>query len=152
MRIQTHKKFKAGAIWILLAALAATAGCGVKAPPVVPNQPTMPKVDNLSGVREDSTILLSWTHPTGHPAVAGYAVLQLKIDIFENKCPTCTRDFQEIETVMVPTGNQSGPVSLNSLQPLESGYNYTFIVQPFQASGARGPDSNPVVVETGGPS
>jgi hypothetical protein len=142
---------KTSVVLILLAAISITVGCGVKAPPVVPNQPAWPRINDLSGVREDSTILLSWTHPAGHPAVTGYVVLQAKVDISQDACPGCPQDFQEIATVNVPPGSQKGPVTLNSLQSLENGFKYTFVVKPFQASDARGPGSNPVVVEIEGP-
>lgn len=109
----------------------------------------MPQIDDLSGTRKDLMITLTWTHPVGYPAVAGYAVMQLKIDISEPQCPQCPQQFEQIGTLLVPATQTSGPVRLEFTHPLQSGFNYTFKVRPMQASGARGPDSNFVVVETG---
>ena len=133
----------------LLAALAVSQGCGVKAPPVAPEQPPMPRIENLSGVVEASTMTLTWTHSAGHPAVAGYLVWQLKVDRDPNPCPDCGAQFEQIGSVPVPAVGRSGAEPLSFVHPLQNGFHYTFKVQPFQASGARGPDSNPVVLQTG---
>jgi hypothetical protein len=136
----------------LLATWVVSQGCGVKTPPVAPGQPPMPRIDNLSGVVESAAMILTWTHPAGHPQVSGYIVLQLRVDTDESPCPDCSPQFEQIGSVALSPGRPSEPQGLRYVQPLQSGFHYTFKVQPFQASGARGPDSNPVAAQTGDPS
>jgi predicted small lipoprotein YifL len=149
MNLQVDWMRKTGLAVFLLAALFMTAGCGVKAPPIPPERPAMPRIDDLSGTRRDFTAVLTWTHPAGYPAVTGYAVMQLKNDIGEPPCPQCPQQFEQAASVPVPAAKTGGPVRLESVQPLQSGFNYTFKVRPLQASGALGPDSNLVAMETG---
>jgi hypothetical protein len=135
--------------WLLLLAtgLLLWGGCGVKAPPVAPEQPPLPLVTDLKAAFSDGRVLLGWNHPGGDAPAVGYQVLKSQRSLAQPECPGCPVAFQKIGTENMPRTLRAKRHALEFELAAPPGYRYQFKVIPVQSSGARGPDSNVVKLE-----
>jgi hypothetical protein len=135
--------------YLLLAAAGALlwGGCGVKAPPVAPKQPPLPLVTDLNAAYSKGRVLLGWHHPGGDTPAVGYQVQKSQRSLSQPQCPGCPIMFQTIgtEKLQRTLGAQRHALEFEAVAP--PGYRYHFKVVPVQSSGARGPDSNVVIIE-----
>ena len=122
-------------------------GCGIKAPPVAPEQPPMPTITDLTAVYSSGRVLLGWHHPGGESPAVGYRVLKAKRSLSESECPECPMIFERAGTEKLMSTLRTRRHKLKFETAAQAGYLYHFKVVPFESSGAQGPDSNLVEIE-----
>jgi hypothetical protein len=122
-------------------------GCGRKAPPAAPKEPSMPAVTDLSAVHDNRRIYLKWHHPGMLSPTVGYVVLQAQRALSEPDCPECPLVFERVGTQNLQRTLREQRHALSFNVPVTKGAVYHYKVVPFQSSGAQGPDSNLVKVE-----
>lgn len=122
-------------------------GCGRKAPPVAPKQPSMPAVTDLTAVYDKRRIYLKWHHPGTMSPTVGYVVLQSQRALSQPDCPECPLVFERVGTQNLQPTLREQRHALAFDVPVAKGAVYHYKVVPFQTSGAQGPDSNLVQVE-----
>jgi hypothetical protein len=122
-------------------------GCGVKAPPVAPKQPPLPKISDLTAVRSNGRVLLEWHHPGGESPAVGYHVLKSQRSLSQPECPDCPMIFERIGTENLQRTLRTQRHELGFEIAAPPGFVYHYKVVPMQPSGARGPDSNVVKLE-----
>jgi hypothetical protein len=122
-------------------------GCGVKAPPVAPKQPPMPKISDLTAAYGNGLVLLEWHHPGGESPAVGYHVLKSQRSLSEPECPNCPLIFEKVgtENLMSTLRTRRHALDFEIAAPPEFVYHYKVV--PIQSSGAQGPDSNVVKLE-----
>mgnify|MGYP006298793843 CR=1 FL=1 len=141
------KSLQALALYSFLAMLmVGAAGCGKKGPPVAPQPPQFPAVENLRVARENSALILSWSlaeeGKQGDTATAGFFVYRAKTPISAD-CPECPHRYEKIGRV----ARQEGRISPGTWQfrdRAEPGYVYRYQVRCYNRSGAEGQPSGPV--------
>ena len=132
--------------WVLLPTIMLFYGCGKKAPPVAPRHLPMVGVSDLKGGLSQSTVRLVWRHNPDNSRVAGYVVLRAQSSLAQPECPGCPMVFQKVETIALSRSMRKKEHALEFYQDVAQGFRYTYNVRPYQSSGARGPDSNFVVI------
>ena len=137
---------RVGWIWLGLAFLLVSNGCGRKAPPIVPQQRPLIAVKDLKGVLEQGIVQLTWRHNPENRGAVDYVVLRAQSDLSKPPCPGCPLIFQKEGTVRVGRLLRGQQHTLSYSVKVMAGFRYTFDVRPVQSSGAQGPDSNLVVI------
>jgi hypothetical protein len=122
-------------------------GCGVKAPPVAPEQPPLPTITDLKAAYGNGRVLLGWHHPGGESPAVGYHVLKSQRSVSQPECPGCPMIFQRIGTEKLQRTLRTQRHALEFEAVAQAGYLYHFKVVPIVSSGAQGPDSNVVEIE-----
>ena len=141
------KSLQTLAVYPLLAMLMiGTAACGKKGPPVAPQPPQIPVVENLGVARDDSVLILSWSlaeeGKQGDAAAAGFFVYRAKTPIAAD-CPECPHRYEKIGRVARHEGRVSTETWQFRDRP-EPGYVYRYQVRCYNRSGARGEAGNTV--------
>lgn len=131
----------------LVAAVLVWGGCGVKAPPVAPEQPPMPSVMDLKAAYSNGRVLLGWHHPGGESPAVGYHVLKSQRSVSQPGCPGCPIIFQRIGTEKLQRTLRTKHHALEFEAVAQAGYLYHFKVVPIESSGAQGPASNVVKID-----
>lgn len=124
-------------------------GCGIKGPPVPPQQPAVPAVMNLAYQVDDQTVRLTWSLPGPLAAKqakkAAFAVYRSRSALAEPTCEGCPLVFEKVATVAyVHTDTNRYTTSA----PLDHGYRYVFKVR-LETDGVAGLDSNLVQFDYG---
>ena len=122
-------------------------GCGVKAPPVAPEQPPLPSITDLEAAYGNGRVLLGWHHPGGESPAVGYHVLESQRSVSQPECPGCPMIFKRIGTEKLQRTLRTQRHALEFEAAAQAGYLYHFKVVPIESSGAQGPDSNVVEIE-----
>jgi hypothetical protein len=119
-------------------------GCGRKLLPIQPGVFPPPAVTDLSYEIRGGEIILFWALPDFRPekesAAAGFRILRARQTIAEAECQACPSPFQTVGDV-VASGRR-----LKFRDRLESGFRYSYKLQPYTADGVIGKDSNIVAV------
>ena len=125
--------------WLLAGLLlAASAGCGVKAPPVPPNVKP-PVVSAFTHTLADGTLSLSWSLSGDSPTPQSYTVYRSRTPLADKPCPGCPLVFERVRTI--PADNRAGGTVV---LPLAAGYRYGFKMTATTADGLEGPDSGTI--------
>lgn len=122
------------------------AGCGVKAPPVAPQEKTLSAVGDLSAILAGDAIVLQWSDPKGRRDIAGYDIYARRTDVNQAPCLNCPEHFEKWGVLSLKGQNDSGPSREYRLTPAP-GFRYHFKVSPFLVTGAQGPGSNVTVID-----
>jgi hypothetical protein len=130
-----------------LAGVLVWGGCGVKAPPVAPEQPPLPSITDLTAAHSNGRVLLGWHQPGSQSPAVGYHVLKSQRSVSQPECPGCPMVFQRIGTETLQRTLRTQRHALEFEAAAQAGYIYHFKVVPIESSGAQGPDSNVVKIE-----
>lgn len=128
--------------------LAASSGCGVKAPPVPPNRPPLPEVTELGGTLEGNEAMLAWRATGGGgDGIRSFDVFRAQSRADQASCAGCPLIFQKVGRVELTRDADRYVFS----EPVAAGFIYTYKVQPVGPGGAPGPESNRVVIDRSSP-
>ena len=145
-----HQKRFSGAIgivlWAMVWAFLMLDGCGIKAPPTVPDRSALMAVNDLQGSLSNGTVKLTWSHQPANAGAVGYIVLRAQSALSKPDCPECPQVFQKVDTVPVNRAQRKQRMDMVYLHDVVVGFRYTFNVRPYQSSGSQGPDSNLIVI------
>lgn len=136
-------------ILVLLMILSLLCGCGMKAPPVVPRQPAMQAVTDLSVARQEGMLVLSWHHQLPPSGVTGYVIYRAPSLDPDSDCNRCPLLFERIGQVALDPNERLKRHLLSYRSPMGAAAGPAiYKVVPVQSSGAQGPDSNLVEIDT----
>ena len=121
-------------------------GCGVKAPPVAPQEKALSAVGDLSATLAGDVIVLQWSDPEGSRDIAGYDIFAARTDLNQAPCLSCPERFEKLDVLSLKGQNDTGPQRQYRLSPVP-GIRYQFKVRPFLVTGARGLASNVAVID-----
>ena len=113
-------------------------GCGLKAPPVPPEE-IPPVVKKLVHTISNGTLTLAWNLADDSPVPQYYTLYQSKVPVSDETCEGCPLVFERLLNVPA-TMQRNGAHTLT----LEKGFRYGFKVTATIESGRVGPDSNTV--------
>lgn len=124
--------------------LSALWSCGIKGPPVPPQQAPVPAVVDLIYQLTDRSVALSWrlSMPLDGKSAsqAAFVIYRSRTALDEPACETCPLVFEKAGMLpYVDTENDRFAFNV----PIDSGYRYVFKVH-LKLDGIDGPDSNPV--------
>ncbi len=131
------KRFKTVWIGFIALLLLAWSACGIKAPPVAPDEKA-PLIKELTHALHDSTLILTWQNTNGAPADI-YTLYQSKTPLAEAPCEGCPLIFKRLDPI--PATSQE--IERHSLA-IEPGFRYGFKVTATTRSGREGPASNTI--------
>ncbi len=129
--------------------------CGLKGPPLPPEEVVPERVTDLKVTLTDGGVGLTWTIPTVNSDgtaltdLVGFKVLRKDVPDKDVDCPPCTGKFEEIAdfTLSVPgKAVVSGGAVLFSDMSLSPSITYTYVVVAYNSTGAFSKTSNPVDV------
>ena len=134
-----RKNLTALAVGFLLGSLClVSAGCGIKAPPVAPdNRP--PVIATLTHTLENGTLSLAWTLSAGSAPAQSCTFYRSRVSLADKPCEGCPLVFEQILTI--PAEGRDSGVEKISVDP---GYRYGFKMKATDANGLTGPDSRTV--------
>ena len=124
-------------------------GCGIKGPPVPPQQLPVPTVLDLAYQVDAQTVTLSWSL-SGPLAIkqakqATFGIYRSRNTLAEPPCEGCPRVYEKVATIpYVHTDTNLFTTSL----PLDPGYRYGFKVR-VETDGGIGTDSKVVQFDYG---
>lgn len=133
-------------VTLLVMGLTLWGGCGIKAPPKAPRQPSMVAVSDLSARYQDGTVVLTWHHLPANAAVTGYMIYQSPHRANASDCQGCPLLFEKATSVFLDPAASTTHHKLTWSQTVNVGVGRTYKVIPVQSSGSQGPDSNLVQV------
>ena len=116
----------------------ASAGCGVKAPPVAPDAKP-PVIATFAHTLENGALVLSWSLAAGGPTPQSYTFYRSQASLADKPCEVCPLVFKRLMTI--PADGREGGVEAVSVEP---GYRYGFKMTATDANGLEGPDSRTV--------
>ncbi len=116
----------------------ASAGCGVKAPPVAPNTKP-PVIATFTHTLQDDMLTLSWTLAGGGPTPQSYTLYRSRVSLADKPCAGCPLVFKRLMTI--PADGRNNLVETVSV---EKGYRYGFKMTATDTNGLEGPDSRTV--------
>jgi len=127
-------------------------GCGIKQPPVVPQQGPLPAVNDLRLTRGPQGIWLTWSMPETPPVdpfnLAGFIIHRSKTEAGGMVCQDCPILFERLTRVPMETRNDptTGALVFVFEDRPAAGFNYIYKVTLLDKEGREGPDSNRVEV------
>jgi hypothetical protein len=113
-------------------------GCGLKAPPVPPEEKP-PVIKELVHTINNGTLTLAWDLADDSPPPQAYTLYQSKVPVSDETCEGCPLVFERLLNIPA-TMQRNGAQTLT----LEKGFRYGFKVTATIESGRVGPDSNTV--------
>jgi hypothetical protein len=119
-------------------------GCGVKAFPKVPREPSLPEIKELKAEHAGDILELSWRisfSEKDHKEPEGFAVYRFRADAKADICENCPIPFERVARIPFSPDNGKKPVYYEKLLP---GYRYLFKVTACGKDGSTGPDSETV--------
>ncbi len=145
--MNTHGFFIALSGVICAGLLLLSAGCGKKAPPIVPREKPLTAVADLKAELDQGHVTLTWTHSPENRSAVSYVVLRAQRELSQPECSDCPMVYQKAGAIKLSKSLRKEKHGLDFSQDLAVGFRYTFSVRPIHSSGAQGPDSNRVVIE-----
>lgn len=145
-RIQRYAAARILLAGTLAVAVIVTAGCGKKDMPVAPNRQVPPPVVNLDGNIDGGRMVLDWTLPPltdEDAALDDVRVYRSKIPLADGDCKNCPLRFEQIATIPPAEGTVQ---TMRYIDPMESGFRYTYKVNLTFENGALSPPSNVISV------
>lgn len=124
-------------------------GCGKKAPPVPPQQKSVPAVSDLKHSIDSDMLTLTWTIPKGKEKEKtvpdGFIVYRYKRPISDSPCKNCPKLFQKVSDIPAYITNDASAYETKNIEhseKIEKGFVYTYKVVLYTKSGAQSQDSN----------
>ncbi len=131
------------------------ASCGLKAPPLPPEEVAPDRVTDLKVRPTDGGVALTWTMPTVNTDgtnltdLTGFKVLRKDVPNKDIDCPPCTGKFEEIADVTLTVPGKAVIAGGSVLYPdtsLSPSITYTYVVVAYNSAGVFSQTSNPVDV------
>jgi hypothetical protein len=124
---------------MILGLMLVSAGCGIKAPPVPPEEKP-PIVRKLAHTISNGSLTLVWGLADDSPLPQHYTLYQSRTPLLDETCEGCPLVFER--RLIIPAANRrNGAKTLT----LEKGFRYGFKVTATTSSGREGPDSGMVI-------
>ncbi len=144
-----RRQFIGAGIFVFFLLLVFTTGCGRKGPPVSPDLPGLPEIEDVRAQRVNAQIVLSWALPEkgekGFEHIAGFYVYRTDAAPFGDDCEDCPRRFRQVgEVPYGEGGTDPGTWHFNDDPPPRTTVIYK--IRSFRASGKPGPESETVRV------
>ncbi len=138
--IESNRRITYGVSWLVaLMVVGMLWGCGVKGPPVPPEQIKPSAVTDLAVRLEEGEVLLSWTVPAADTKTEsqfqGCRVYRSRFEI-ASYCADCPRTFEKVGDIDLRTDDPA------FREPVASGYAYTYKVIVYTNKGMQSDDSN----------
>ena len=118
--------------------LLASAGCGIKAPPVAPDAKP-PVIATFTHTLENGALILSWTLTTGSSPPQSCTFYRSRVSLADKPCEGCPLVFERLMSVPAD-GRDNGVETI----AVEKGYRYGFKMTATDTNGLEGPDSRTV--------
>ena len=133
---------------VIMAVSVCLFGCGKKMPPVIPRQPVIPAVKDLSSEIDGGMIVLTWTLPDEKEyksaGIKYFVVHRAKQKIPDGDCRNCPVNFKPVAEVSVEI---KLPVKrMKYEEQLEKGFKYVFKIIAVSNTGTESSDSNYVEI------
>lgn len=124
-------------------------GCGIKAMPVVPGRSAPPAVSDLTGVKTEGNVQLTWTvpHAQGKNEWAAEAVVVYRagVSLQNGGCDHCPLRFAPI--ARLPVSAAGDRLKMHHLDTPDAGSRYTYKVVPVSDRDEMGLPSNLIEID-----
>ncbi len=127
--------------------LAFPAGCGRKGPPVPPELPRLPAVENLQAKRVNGQVELSWgisvKEPNRSDTIAGFYIYRAEAGASDADCGVRPRRFRQVGKVPYDQGDTDPETwHFEDTPPPDAVVFYN--IRSFRMTGEPGPESETV--------
>ena len=113
-----------------------------------PQKEPIPAVTDLRATIGQEAIVLTWSAAGNHRDVAGYTVYSSRSDLSQSPCQGCPREFKKVGTHSMNRQGQGASAEAYQFSfSAAPGFRYLIKVRPYLKTGARGPESNTVMIE-----
>ncbi len=117
--------------------------CGVKGPPVPPDQKIPFSVNDLNKLISEENLTLSWTidekKDKRFEAPSGFIVYRAKDAINNSFCPGCPLRFTQVSDISL---KNNGVKTITYVESLVKGFRYAYKVRAYTKNKTLGKDSN----------
>jgi hypothetical protein len=138
-----------GRLVALILCIAGLWGCGIKAPPVPPQQRQAPPVVDLYHELDGPVFSMTWrladVDPSRFDEAEGCRVYRARTRLADSNCPGCPPDFEPVADIPVGDGDAAG-TPIQYVETLDAGVGYTYKVVCYTENGIDGTDSDWVTV------